>query len=231
VSEGGAQERRGKHEVFHAFSVIRRAGLSSNPLKLLSISAALLTVKRSILITILTLAALNLRAATPTQAELETALAAARTAWGIDVEASIRLDHSQGCEMLDVTKKYAVTQGAAASKETVALTQTVQTKMITESDDPAVPPIEVNSLSSVININAACNWNEPWLRKIVTHEYGHALGVQHSENRNSIMYWLVFAPSAERLYGSQAITVADLNAATVSRTSKDIRKDGETAGH
>jgi predicted Zn-dependent protease len=188
-------------------------------------------VKRSILITILALAALNLRAATPTQTQLETALAAARAAWGIDVEASIRLDHSQGCEMLDVTKKRSGKAEPASANETIALTQTVQTKMITDSDDPAIPPVVVNSLSSVININAACDWNDAYLRKIVMHEYGHALGLQHSENRNSIMYWLVFAPSAERLYGSQAITAADLNAAAISKASKDHQKDAETAGH
>jgi hypothetical protein len=103
--------------------------------------------------------------------------------------------------------------------------------MITDSDDPAIPPIMVNSLSSVININAACDWNDAYLRKIVMHEYGHALGLQHSGNRNSIMYWLVFAPSAERLYGSQAITAADMNAAVISKGSKDRQKDTQTAGH
>ncbi len=187
-------------------------------------------MKRSILITILALAALNLRAATPTPAELESALAAARAAWGIDVDASIRLDSSQGCEMLDVTKKHSGKSEPGSPNETIALTQTVQTKMITDSDDPAIPPVVVNSLSSVININAACDWNDAYLRKIVMHEYGHALGLQHSENRNSIMYWLVFAPSAERLYGSQAITAADLNAAAISKAGKDHQRDNQTVG-
>jgi hypothetical protein len=89
---------------------------------------------------------------------------------------------------------------------------------------PAIPPVVVSSLSSVINIDAACDWNDAYLRKIVMHEYGHALGLQHSENRNSIMDWLVFAPSAERLYGSQAITAADLNAAAIRRRVKIITK-------
>src|ERR1700744_1387524 len=75
------------------------------------------------------------------------------------------------------------------------------------------------------------DWNDAYLRKIVMHEYGHALGLPHSENRNSIMYWLVFAPSAERLYGNQTITAADLNAATISKASKDHQKDAQTAGH
>jgi hypothetical protein len=151
----------------------------------------------------LAIVALTACAAPPTQSDLDSAIDYARALWGIDTAVSIRLDDSRSC-----VASVANASGTTGKEDTWAITDVVSTTFTTRFDDGRAP-VERVSVARVININRACAWTPEYLRKVVTHEYGHALGLPHSEDCHSIMFSMVYLPSAERIYGKQSIMRKD----------------------
>ncbi len=133
-----------------------------------------------------------LPAAPVTQADLDAALSDAKKAWMADLDVSVRFEEMKSCETARVG------QSLPPGMSAIAFTRRLANK--NGSEAPAW----------VIEINSACEWTPWYVRKVVLHEYGHALGLEHSNDPHSVMFWLVFSRAAARNYGAQKITAADL---------------------
>lgn len=140
-----------------------------------------------------------LRAAPPTQSDLNDALAAARTAWGVEVPGiEIRLEPLNACKLSQFVSMRAAD----------IVTTDVETTLTFGDGQTSVSKIK----TFLIQINSECDWHNLDLNAFVLHEYAHALfGNAHSKDRHSIRYFAV-----EK---SQRITKEDraLLAVTVAR--------------
>jgi hypothetical protein len=143
------------------------------------------------------------RAAPVTQADLEAALANAKTAWKADLDVSVRFEERNSCETARVG------QPLQPGRPAIASTRRVENKAA-----PAAP-------AWVISLNSACEWTPWYVRQVVLHEYGHAIGLEHSKDPHSIMFWLVFSRAASHNYGAQKITAADLRRADELRATRE----------
>jgi predicted Zn-dependent protease len=145
----------------------------------------------------------RVRASPVSQADLDAALADAKKAWMADLDTSVRFEEMKSCETARVGQP--IQSGISA----IASTRKVENK--TGSAAPLW----------VISINSACEWTPWYVRKVVLHEYGHALGLEHSKDPHSVMFWLVFSRAAARNYGAQKITAADLRRADELRAARE----------
>ena len=172
---------------------------------------------------------------TPSQADLDTAVANAAQQWGINIPVTITLDPAHTCGVYNAArrKNKKDQDGLTNFDDVGAITEHNKTKGITTttisfaagdvddgsepvrlSDDKVLTQTFVSAPSEKtthhMRINAACEWSPEFLSQIVLHEYGHIIGIQkHSRNDRSIMYWMVFRPDAAKKYGYQAITEQD----------------------
>ncbi len=142
-------------------------------------------------------------AAPVTQADLDAALANAKKAWMADLDASVHFEEMKSCTTARVGQPLQPGMSAIAS-----------TRRVENKTGSAMPVW-------VISINSACEWTPWYVRQVVLHEYGHALGLDHSKDPHSIMFWLVFSRAASRNYGAQKITAADLKRADELRATRE----------
>lgn len=180
---------------------------------------------------------------TPSQADLDAAVANASQQWGVDVPVTITLDPASACGVYNAArrknkkdqdeepKNLADVAAITDHKKSTGQTTTTITFAAGDIDDGS-EPVRISDdrmLSQTfvsapsehsqhfIHINASCEWTPEFLQSIVLHEYGHVLGIKkHSKNDHSIMYWMVFRPDAARQYGAQAITALDREAIPVN---------------
>jgi hypothetical protein len=128
----------------------------------------------------------------PTALALNSALAAAREAWGQSIAEPVefRFDPLNSCAM--------------RASHQIAVTQILDTWTTLTVEGEA--PVTTHQFRYIIRLNANCNWNKLDLSATITHEYGHILiGTDyHSQDKHSIMNWLVG--------GAQTITDADRRA-------------------
>lgn len=117
---------------------------------------------------------------------LESALAKAKAAWGVEAATEIAWQPLNDCKF------------RIGAHPEIAETQWITTR--TFSDDGGVID---ESQSARIVVNSNCDWSRQPLAKAVIHEYGHVLGVAHSSDPGSIMFWIVYANRR------QSITAAD----------------------
>lgn len=115
-------------------------------------------------------------------ADLTAELDAARAEWGVERPADIRWRDMNSCD---------TSNGATPQ---IAVTEWTETTLTMGSE------VSV-SRSHVIFINQNCDWSRVSLHNTILHEYGHVLGVGHSNEKGSIMFWLV--------RGKQEITKTD----------------------
>lgn len=137
---------------------------------------------RKLISTGLLLTAISL-ASTPSSAELQADLEAAKAEWGLNADGIIlRVEPLSACPDGKQEREVANTQ-----VEWMRST-------ITFEADPSIK-FESTAYLYVIRINSNCNWNSGQfdLRKVVAHEYGHVLigAFYHSPNPKSVMFWLV----------------------------------------
>lgn len=149
------------------------------------------------------LAAGWVHAAPVTRADLDAALADAKKAWRTDLDASVHFEEMKSCETARTGRPLQPGMSAIAF-----------IRRIENRTGSAAP-------SWVISINSACDWTPWYVRQVLLHEYGHALGLQHSPDPHSVMFWLVFSRAAARNYGAQKITAADLHRADELRATRE----------
>jgi predicted Zn-dependent protease len=118
--------------------------------------------------------ALSALAAAPPQADVDAALARAKAAWGVDIAVEMRSENLGPCHPGEIT--------AHEQKEVTRTT-------VTFPDGSAPPAISDAAIREVIILNSGCDWNKAPLAETVAHEYGHALGVAHSKDEHSVMFW------------------------------------------
>lgn len=121
--------------------------------------------------------------ATPTQAQLASALANAKAVWGISVgPVEVRLDPINACDMFATPR--------------VAVVEVHDFHTIITYDD-GTKADGGTTYQYVIRINSNCNWEGIGLDLETTmiHEYGHLLlgAAYHSKDPRSVMYPVVRA--------------------------------------
>jgi predicted Zn-dependent protease len=119
----------------------------------------------------------------PSASEIQSALNAARIAWGTEAPAPIQLS-------VEALNDCRVTRGADA----VMATTQIFTEVTTETDLETGQSHQTSRPAYYkIRVNSNCNWKSLSLQNILTHEYGHVLlGVDyHSTDKKSIMYPIV----------------------------------------
>lgn len=132
---------------------------------------------------LLLVAASLAHATTPTQAELDAAFQGALNAWGvssIDGTVEFRMDPLNDCKVSPYTV-WATTQ-----------VLDTQTTLHFDADDGAEAHDETShAYTYVVRLNSNCDWHRISLLDTLIHEAGHIMGVPHSENKRSIMYYLI----------------------------------------
>lgn len=115
----------------------------------------------------------------PPSNELQSALANARTLWGMEGAEFIefRLDPLNSCDANQVHE--------------IAITQSFDT-VTTLSFDDAAPEVS-HKLVWIIRLNSNCDWSKLNLQNTITHELGHIIisPMYHSKNKKSVMYPIV----------------------------------------
>jgi hypothetical protein len=105
--------------------------------------------------------------------DLNAELDAARSQWGIDRAAEIRWDADMNsCD---------TSHGKNPQAAITAWTETTLT----------IGGVSTVSRSYVIHVNQNCDWSKTSLLNVILHEYGHVLGLGHSNDPKSVMFWLV----------------------------------------
>lgn len=141
---------------------------------------------------------------TPTQSDLDAAVTEAKADWGRDTAVRVVMEPADRCGLVPDAKH--PNANSADINTTAAITSFAGTQMV--YDDGTRGPV---TGSWVIHLNAACDWSDrEWRRRMIEHEYGHALGIlRHSTDPHSIMFWVVYQAAAEKKYGHQEITIED----------------------
>jgi predicted Zn-dependent protease len=115
---------------------------------------------------------------------LADALANARKQWGVDAVVNIEWRDLNSCVV------------AGDQHPAMSITEWRNTT-ITYSDGAP----DVVSRASTIAVNSSCDWTKQPLDKVILHEYGHVLGIEHSSDRKSIMYWIVYPDKPQTITG------------------------------
>jgi hypothetical protein len=143
--------------------------------------------------------------AAPSAAELEAALSSARAEWHVDLPPNILVeaDLLNSCDLKTIPQ--------------IAKMEDRWTETSVVYDGAEEPTVQKTHIY-VIKVNSGCDWSNRSLslRNAVIHEVGHILlGYQyHSQNKRSIMYYVVRA-------SGQQILPEDRNLLTTTQATKE----------